>query len=152
MGRHEMFAGIILIIFRSFYCCPVVLFVLLGVISLALSHAPKSLGGKGRWALLSISSMRSEAAGALVLVESEASFKEPTGREQPCSLTLALMEFRLHETNENLWPILRVNTSETSPASFTSMTSAMAATCGAHASLGQPNLRRCDLPFSWCRS
>jgi hypothetical protein len=47
-GRHEMFADIIQIIFRSFYCCPVVLF----------GSFNRSFGGKGRRALLSISSMR----------------------------------------------------------------------------------------------
>ena len=37
--------------------------------------------------------------------------------------------FRLHETKENLWPILRINTRKTSLENFTSMTSALTATC-----------------------
>src|SRR5260370_4855224 len=36
---------------------------------------------------------------------------------------------RVYETKENLWPTLRINTRKTCPESFTSMTSALTATC-----------------------
>src|SRR6516225_4571459 len=44
-------------------------------------------------------------------------------------VALPFISTTMHETKENLWPTLLINTRETFPESFTSMTSALTAIC-----------------------